>query len=162
MTRTKKVKCNDIKKLLDLELTDSRPDRASISAHLKSCQRCCEHAPELAWLYGHLEVAQEKESSKRRQKIWRAASCAAVLLVAVTIVRFAEFGTPNLSIVDDISTFAPPNVAPTRILPEHFSTIEVRSTSMQPENSVSSSTVDGVGSLGSRHQARNHEMEWIR
>ncbi|MFT7618668.1 MAG: hypothetical protein ACI97A_002315 [Planctomycetota bacterium] len=162
MTRKKKITCEDIRQLLNLETIDSRPDRASMANHLKICSSCREHAPELAWFYGHLELANDQVASVRRRRVWRAASCAAVLIVAVTVFGLTELSKPSSTMVDQISTFGPPLVSSTRVLPEHFSTIEVRSTRMQQDNSVSSSTADGVGSVGARHQARTHKMEWIR
>lgn len=157
----RRLTCRDIDSLLDLDGIEARPDRARVSEHLNTCAACREKAPELAWLYGHLEVSTARVRAARRRRAVQAGSWAAAVLVALTVLTLV----PNRPEPVERSTnpaVVLPDFVPTRTLPDHFSTVEMSTTNILPEQSVSSTTAGSISSSGLPTGRRSGDMEWIR
>ncbi len=157
------ITCSDIDALLSLDGVDVKPDKVAISAHLSNCVHCQEKAPELSWFYGQLSEVDSKipETSKRPFR-WTRVACAAVLVMAATSLflvdrGFGSEGEVEVDVAEDV-----PLTLPSRILPEHYSTVEFGRTHISANQAVSTTSVGAFGSLGSRGDSPHGEMEWIR
>ena len=161
MTSSRRVDCADVEALLNLEVTESRPDRRLLMEHLEVCSQCRSRAPELVWFYGSLNRAGAEGgrivSPRRTKRVVALLAC--VLLPGLVVFALCRPGT---GVPPEEPASAASEELPSRVLPEHYSTVEVTSTQAAPAGATSSMTRARLSSVGAHGERRPGAMEWIR